>query len=88
MPELNPDLEIVELPRLADHVDPLGLLKQLAPFVYPGADKNALTDSWGRPYQYDVTGAKSGGKGPDIWSLGPQSEKDAIIGNWAPKPKK
>ena len=51
-------------------------------------DKNALTDPWGRPYQYDVTGAKSGGKGPDIWSLGPQSEKDAIIGNWAPKPKK
>jgi hypothetical protein len=52
-----------------------------APFVL----KEALTDPFGRSYQYDPAGPKNNGLKTDVWSLGPRHVKDKIIGNWYEK---
>jgi hypothetical protein len=45
------------------------------PFVEP----SALTDPWGKPYQYDPAGPKNGGARPDVWTTTPGGK---VIGNW------
>jgi hypothetical protein len=45
--------------------------------------KEALTDPWGRPYQYDPAGPMHHGRMPDIWSLGPPHGDSRRIGNWS-----
>ena len=42
-------------------------------------DLKALTDPWGKVYQYDVAGKRNEGKKPDIWTVTPAKE---TIGNW------
>ena len=53
----------------------------LKPFV----EKKILKDGWDRAIHYDVKGPRNKGIKPDIWSLGPPEQKDAIIGNWETK---
>jgi hypothetical protein len=50
--------------------------------VKPFIDAAALTDPWGRPYQYDPAGPKNAGVRPDVWSLGPPAGPAKVIGNW------
>ncbi|QVL30892.1 hypothetical protein KIH39_18835 [Telmatocola sphagniphila] len=42
----------------------------------------ALLDPWGKEFKYDVTGKRSQGKGPDIWTETPDKK---IIANWLMK---
>ena len=42
-------------------------------------DQDALIDPWHHPYQYDQSGAKNGGRRPDIWAVTPEGVQ---IGNW------
>jgi len=39
----------------------------------------ALTDPWGRAYQYNPAGPNNNGLAPDIWAESPEGQ----IGNWA-----
>jgi general secretion pathway protein G len=50
----------------------------------PYLEISALTDPWGRPYQYANPGQRNVHSGkPDIWSDGPNYGNPAgIIGNW------
>lgn len=59
----------------------------LAALAQPDADgsrpaissADALTDPWGKPYNYDPAGPRNNGNKPDIWAVAP----DGIpIGNW------
>ena len=45
------------------------------PLVYAGD----LTDSWGKPYEYDPTDIKNSGNQPDTWTQTPHGK---VIGNW------
>jgi general secretion pathway protein G len=60
----------------------LDILLQPDPNGGPPLLKNAeaLTDPWGRPYQYDASGANNRGTQPDIWSGGPSGNEK--LGNW------
>jgi hypothetical protein len=40
---------------------------------------DALTDPWGRPFQYDAKGPNNNGARPDIWTVTPAG---VVIGNW------
>jgi len=43
---------------------------------------DALTDPWGKPYQYDPAGPKHNGEKPDVWTQAPDG---TVIGNWPEK---
>jgi hypothetical protein len=43
---------------------------------------DALTDPWGKPYQYDPAGPKHNGEKPDVWTQAPDG---TVIGNWPQK---
>lgn len=44
--------------------------------------QDALTDPWGRPYQYEPSGTKNNGMKPDIWTVVPNSNPQKTVGNW------
>jgi hypothetical protein len=43
------------------------------------ADPKFLVDPWGNSYHYDPSGARNGGRPPDIWTTSPKGEE---VGNW------
>jgi hypothetical protein len=51
----------------------------------PFLKAEALTDPWGKKYQYDPAGPKNGGKIPDVWTVTPDKQ---TIGNWMLADKK
>src|SRR5262245_11718836 len=48
----------------------------------PYLKREALTDPWSKPFQYDANGTHHKGKLPDIWTVTPGGE---TIGNWDEK---
>jgi len=45
-------------------------------------EARALTDPWGKSYQYDPAGKKNDGKKPDLWTVAPDK---TLVGNWPEK---
>ena len=48
------------------------------PYLEGGAA--ALTDPWGKPFQYDLAGPNNGGQKPDVFTVDPDTGQQ--IGNW------
>jgi general secretion pathway protein G len=44
--------------------------------------RDAITDPWGRPYQYDKSGPMNQGMHADIWTTDPGDQTQTKIGNW------
>jgi general secretion pathway protein G len=78
--------EVLETYRLnnADYPTTLRELTQRQPCgLEPLLDEEALTDPWGRPYEYDPDHSRSDTLKPLVWSSGPQpGNGEGVIGNW------
>ncbi len=78
--------ETVEAYKLNNNVYPETLDALLQPQPRGGlpffSGRQNLTDPWGKPFRYDITGPSTNGKRPDIWSNTPRGK----LGNWPSPP--
>jgi general secretion pathway protein G len=46
----------------------------------PYIEADQLKDPWGKDYQYDASGGRSGGNHPDVWTTTPDGS--TTVGSW------